>query len=190
MNLNRIVVISTIIILLFISVNIIVLPSSSKAPFSSVRNEENRVNFNVPDYEQKLDNFIINKGQIWNEDILFYTEGHGFRAGFMQNGMMVTMGGEEGRWAYNISFANSKYILPIGIGELKQISNYIYTDDPNNWISEVNHFDRVVYYDLYEYIDLEWYIKDGFLKYTLKELLNHNWLNNWEPYSYPQGQDQ
>lgn len=53
----------------------------------------------------------------------------------------------------------------MGMEKRKGKSNYLYGNDPDNWITGVPHYDKVKYEDVYPGVDLVFYSNEGLLEY-------------------------
>ncbi len=58
--------------------------------------------------------------------------------------------------------------LPEGEIEVLSTRNYFLGNDPQNWVSGVKGFQKILYRDLYPGIDVIWEASEGHLKYTLE----------------------
>jgi PKD repeat protein len=139
--------------------------------------------------------FIKNKGQIGNNQVRFYIQGDGVwfiddgvvfelkdnyelrdigskveyqevellmnpRAGFEPQEPM-----EYCSIVLKLKFSGANLVTPIGKEKLTWNNNYFYGNDSTKWCTEVPNYKEIVYYNLYENIDLRYYITEKGLKY-------------------------
>ena len=64
-----------------------------------------------------------------------------------------------------LNFDNSLAVKPIGIEPMKHKNNYFIGNDPSKWSSDVLNYRKVIYYNLWNNIDLVYYFNDQGLKY-------------------------
>ncbi len=124
--------------------------------------------------------FIKNIGQINNQSVEFYTSFNQGNIYFLKHELMIDLHeypnhshnehkhdeSELKSHAYKISFLNANNYSSC-LGEEKQASilNYFIGNNPSEWYTDVNKFDRILYRNIYENIDVTYYQKDAFLKY-------------------------
>jgi fibronectin type 3 domain-containing protein/DNA-binding transcriptional ArsR family regulator len=66
-----------------------------------------------------------------------------------------------------IGFVDANPVEPIGERSLGGVKNFIKGSDPEGWISNVSSYYEVVYADVWDGIDLKFYINEGMLKYDM-----------------------
>ncbi len=112
------------------------------------------------------DHFVENGGQLNRDDIRFYTLGP-FRAGFTETSVVFAINdAENGTYSYEMVFSHARKVEPEGIDPEEGYYNYM-VGEKERWASRLACYKKVVYKDLWEGIDLVYYIKGGSLKYDL-----------------------
>jgi hypothetical protein len=132
--------------------------------------------------------FIENRGQV-AEGIRFYSRGNP-SVGFRDDGVMFVFNeplhGEEGDSGFNgfretrdtakeketvksaayfLHFDGANKVSPAGKGRIPFESNLLLGSDPSKWTVGVSNYREVVYQNLYEGVDLEYYPTPEGLKY-------------------------
>ena len=114
--------------------------------------------------------FTKNQGQLENDEIYFtYTASDkSFR--FYESSVFIkltkTMEDNTTKSSIiKIIFENSNRVIPVGMEELKHKSNYFIGNDSSKWKSNVPHYEKIVYEELYDGIDLVYYFNEMGLKY-------------------------
>jgi len=115
---------------------------------------------------ENIKSFTENKGQIANNNIIYYSIDGNFNIGFEEGSVMYLLLGERGGWAYRMAFNGSKSVKPVGENPVPYYTNYFYGNDESQWISHVRHYTRITYYNLYPNVDLTFFVKEGGLKYN------------------------
>ncbi len=64
-----------------------------------------------------------------------------------------------------LNFENSNKVVPRGVGLLPHRSNFFYGNDSSKWCTNVLNYHEIVYYNLYENIDLRYCLTEKGLKY-------------------------
>lgn len=128
--------------------------------------------------------FIQNKGQ-WGDDFEYkaslgglntvFLERQGFTYLFHDETNMhkiydhsaeaLNEGVKVNAHAYRVNFVNSKLPTIKGEDVRTEYYNYFLGNDPSKWVSHVSLFDKLVYHDLYEGVNLETYDINGHFKY-------------------------
>ncbi|MFW9996526.1 MAG: SBBP repeat-containing protein, partial [Candidatus Odinarchaeota archaeon] len=108
--------------------------------------------------------FKENRGQLANEDILYYYEGPdlwiGLGAKQVHYSLFLQETGE--RLSFSISFAGARVVNPDGIKQLPHYSHYF----KEKWtITDIRSFGEIYYRNLYPNIDLRFYQSSKGLKY-------------------------
>ncbi len=110
--------------------------------------------------------FTENIGQFDNTDVHFAYFGVSYSMGFCESGYLVYLKGENGLWSMLlVSFPGSNRIIPKGMDELYQKSNYLRGGDPAHWKTEVACYREVIYENLYPGVDLVFSFSDREVKY-------------------------
>ena len=65
----------------------------------------------------------------------------------------------------SVSFLETNDIRPIGKSPLSHDSNYFIGNEPSEWHKGVKDYERIIYPNIYDNIDLEYYLVDGDLEY-------------------------
>ncbi|MGA1822354.1 MAG: fibronectin type III domain-containing protein [Thermoplasmatota archaeon] len=108
---------------------------------------------------------IENRGQLNDDDILFYTLGDPAVAFYDDGYMMTDMGrGSESISSVRIGFAGSSSASVSGCGQTETRMNFMRGDTS---ITDVGTFTELIYTDLYPGIDLKFSFSRGQLKYDL-----------------------
>ena len=136
--------------------------------------------------------FTKNVGQLENDDILFYVQGGGFW--FTEDGAWIELRepkesrvkSQEAnelfepmerfikpepmvykRVILKQEFVGTSTVKPIGKEEIGYFSNYFYGNDSSRWFTKVPNYQEIYYEDLYDGIDLRYYLNQNGLKYDL-----------------------
>jgi len=110
--------------------------------------------------------FTENKGQIKNSDIRFVYAASGCSIGFAKSGYLIKLCREDDRTAVvRVNFENSNQVAPEGREKQPHYSNYFIEDEPSKWRTRVPTYRNVVYNELYDSIDLMFFITERGLKY-------------------------
>ncbi len=108
--------------------------------------------------EVPFSGFIKNQGQINNEEIRYYYSMNGISIGFSCSKIDFVTNSES----FSITFPDANKINPKGIQEQKNYINFFY---PNLHLVNVPTYQEIWYYDLYDKIDLRYYMSEDGLKY-------------------------
>ncbi len=123
---------------------------------------------NVPAISTPIDmpfsGFIQNQGQISDGSIKYYFSTQGMSIGFSTSEIkfVTDSGGGSSLTTFSITFPHAEKITPVGIHRQKNYVNYFYSDFQ---AANVPTFKEVWYYNLYENIDLRYYMSVNGLKY-------------------------
>ncbi|MEA3558977.1 MAG: SBBP repeat-containing protein, partial [Candidatus Thermoplasmatota archaeon] len=115
--------------------------------------------------EGYTDFFISNNGQIENDDVLLYTANGPVKTGFRENGITIAVETEDKGFSYDIDFLGGSSSGPEGMEELDHHTNYFSGSDPDDWHTNVENFENIIYENVWENIDIVYRIVDGRLKY-------------------------
>jgi hypothetical protein len=110
------------------------------------------------DFSLPFSGFIENQGQINNTSICYYFAQNGMKVGFGFSDI-VFIGEKE---SFTISFPESNMVSPIGVNKKAHVVNYIYGDFQK---SNIPTYDMLWFYDLYDGIDLRYFMSETELKY-------------------------
>jgi hypothetical protein len=107
--------------------------------------------------------FIQNLGQIGDDIIEFFYSSDSSTIGFSESSVLVMSHSEEiGKTLLTLSFPNSNNVHPIGLNQKEHSINYFYGDLK---LTNVHSFDEIWFYNLYDGIDLRYYMSSKGLKY-------------------------
>jgi len=110
--------------------------------------------------------FVGNKGQFGSSDILYAYLAQKYHFRFFESGYFIDLTEDNNiSTRLTVSFPGANRVIPRGLDELPQKSNYLKGNDPDNWRTNVSNFGKLVYDDLYDGIDLEFYFSEKGLKY-------------------------
>lgn len=110
--------------------------------------------------------FTENCDQIENPDVLFFYSGPGCAVGFMKSGYLIKLHGKDNHTSVvKVSFDGSNSVMPVGQDQLSHRNNYFYGHDPSDWRTNVTNYGKIIYTDLYNGIDLVFYLSGKGLKY-------------------------
>ncbi len=135
----------------------------SLANESSVKNQINQsINSNV--------GFIENKGQVKDSNIKFYYQSTNIFVGFMKSELtfFYSLNDESQVYNFNLTFPGSNLISPKSYNPLPSATN-IFTG--NSSFTNLKSFNQIFYYNIYNNIDLNFYLTKEGLKY---DLTSHN----------------
>ncbi|GAF70644.1 unnamed protein product, partial [marine sediment metagenome] len=108
--------------------------------------------------------FLENKGQVGNEEVVFYGSLPNGKIAFGESKVMLWMEGTSG--VVMLYFENSRKVTPIGINELETKSNYFLSN--RGTYSNVRSFETIIYYDLWKGIDLHYQVTPKGAKYEFR----------------------
>lgn len=121
--------------------------------------------------------FVKNKGQLKNDHILFYSQEGGIW--FTDDGVWLCIkeknefnddsadGIRNTRVVLKQTFVGSNRVIPIGFEPVDWYSNYFFGNDASGWQTNVPSYKEVHYKNLYNGIDLKYYMQNGDLKYDI-----------------------
>jgi fibronectin type 3 domain-containing protein len=111
--------------------------------------------------------FTENRGQLANDSIHLYGTGGTLAVGFGKEGVVYDYRPIEGNRGamFWVSFEGANDVKPVGEGPLPHKSNFFIGDDPDKWVSGASNFRSVLYPDIYDSIDLRFYLDQDHLKY-------------------------
>ena len=107
--------------------------------------------------------FIQNLGQINDETVEFFYSSGNSTIGFCESSLLILSHSKEiGKSLLTLTFPNSKNVHPIGLNQKEHSINYFYGDLK---LTNVHSFDEIWFYNLYDGIDLRYYMSSLGLKY-------------------------
>ena len=114
--------------------------------------------------------FVKNKGQINNDNIFFTFSDYDKNFAFLESCILINIikirdDTVEGSSEIKLTFENSNKIIPKGLDKLNHKSNYFIGNDMSKWSSNISNYDKIIYENLYEGIDLVYYFNEMGLKY-------------------------
>ncbi|NOQ54513.1 MAG: hypothetical protein GQ558_07915, partial [Thermoplasmata archaeon] len=114
--------------------------------------------------------FTENSGQFGQWPAKYYTMGRPFSVAFGEGWIAYCLQGEDSGGSrtsrvIRVSFEGAADASPEGQGTLGCVNNYLHGQEPSSWITDVPNYERIVYPDLWEGIDMAFYFADGELKY-------------------------
>ena len=120
----------------------------------------------ISDINSVTDGIIIeNKGQK-DPNILYYLNMPNFSIFFLKGGIVYNVHDEKNNeLSYKVYFVNSKDILPVGTDRKPGRFNFFLTSDKNRWVTNARCYSSLTYYNIYENIDLKYYISNSGIKY-------------------------
>ena len=155
--------------------SIILKNNNNNIQITKINNDNENLKFpNKQNLIEKLSNgrgiFIKNQGQLGNDDIYFTYSGDNINFAFCKSSVLVKISKSLGEnttqsSTFKIIFENSNIVIPIGKEELNHKSNYFISNDSSKWKSNVPNFEKVIYKNLYDRIDLIYYFNENGLKY-------------------------
>ena len=106
--------------------------------------------------------FVENKGQNPDRKILYYFSGKTSFIGFSYSKIDFIQTTNDKNTPFSISFTNSNNVTPTGVDNLQSTTNYFIGNSQEIGLSS---FSEIWYYNIYQNIDLRYYISQGGLKY-------------------------
>jgi hypothetical protein len=105
--------------------------------------------------EETSGTFAENRGQIENENILYYCNAGDHGIGFMRSGYLLTISGEDKQsQIISVAFDGSSDVVPEGIEPKEYVTSHFSGSDESRWATGVHEYEKIVYDDLYPGIDL------------------------------------
>jgi hypothetical protein len=145
--------------------------------------EPSNLQTNLGSKEQVVDNYGIfteNRGQ-WDDDIYFIANTDFGHVGFGKSCIFLNLLDIQKYVKNDISsyepdiqvsgyvmiytFQDANLVVPLGLEENTQRSNYIYGNDPNDWVTGAMSYSKLIYHNLWPGIDLVYYFTSEGLKY-------------------------
>ncbi len=109
--------------------------------------------------------FIRNDGQEQDPSIAYYTHSTTPFAAFKPDSVMFLVSNEDTLYAYEANFIGANDVTPIAKEQGPTRFSYFHGATEDEWVTNVPCFERIAYEDLYDGIDLEYYITQEGLKY-------------------------
>ena len=102
--------------------------------------------------------FTKNVGQLENDEVYFTYSAQDKSFGFLESSVLIKLSKTEENITKSeiikLTFENSNKVIPLGVEELSHKSNYFLGNDSSKWRSGVSNFEKIIYENLYEGIDL------------------------------------
>lgn len=126
--------------------------------------------------------FEENRGQLENEEVLYYVKGDPLTIGLTRDGMVLVLTEEaqddlnvrerwvprpRDRWAVRVRFEGCNDATPFATKRSGTSTSYFIGDEASKWIADAPTFTEVHYPSLYDGVSLRVYFQDGMLKYDL-----------------------
>ena len=110
--------------------------------------------------------FTENQGQIENPDVKYIYGGSDLSIGFIGSGYLIKLTNEKNITSVvKVTFKEANRVAPEGRGEFSHKSNFFKGNDSSKWKSGVRNYEKVMYEDIYDGIDLVFYTNEKGLKY-------------------------
>ena len=128
-------------------------------------NEENQSPRIGTDNISKAGFFTENQGQIENTDIKYVYPGSDISIGFVESGYLIKLTNEDNLTSVvEVNFEGANKVMPVGDEELPHRNNYFRGNDSSKWRTNVSNYQKVIFEDLYDGIDLIFYANERGLK--------------------------
>ncbi len=111
--------------------------------------------------------FTENRGQ-WDAKLKFIARTSFGTMALEDDGVSYNVIKKGGGQVIKIHFLNSLGTSPYGISDCGFGSNYFLGNDPNLWVTEARSYQKVRYENVWAGIDIEYYFKEGELKYDIR----------------------
>ena len=114
---------------------------------------------------------IENIGQFERDDIRYYAAGDPVSVSFGEEWIEYIIrrprGGDEYEvLQYRVTFSNAMVTTPTGSRDIG-LSNYLTGNVKSDWITGARHNKELIYYDVWDGIDIRFFFTEGKLKYEL-----------------------
>lgn len=107
--------------------------------------------------------FERNSGQL-SDEIEFFGRGKNFKVNFLTNNVHWSFSGHKRALSLQFLDTNSLSIV-VGVDQLSGKSHYFHGNNPKLWKTNVGHYAKVRYANLYPRIDVEFYETQGQIEY-------------------------
>ncbi|MEP7336366.1 MAG: hypothetical protein ABI977_01260, partial [Acidobacteriota bacterium] len=138
----------------------------NKAPRTSATTPEAATKARVAENYGKLPlSFEANEGQ-FNNQARFVSRGHGYNLALTRTSAALSLRSNDGRAVVEMQPLNSNPNPAItGVDKLPGISNYLLGNNPSKWRTNVPHYAKVKYEQVYAGVDLVYYGNQRQLEY-------------------------
>jgi len=110
--------------------------------------------------------FTENRGQIQNHDVCLVYTGSDYSIAFVERGYFIKFSGEENSSSMvMVTFEGANSVVPEGREKLTHESNYFIGNDSSGWRTKVSNYNKIIYEEIYDGIDLMFYTTKKGLKY-------------------------
>ena len=110
--------------------------------------------------------FTENQGQIENSDVKFLYAASDLSIGFIVSGYLIKLTNEKNFTSVvKVTFEGANQATPEGKGDLPHKNNYFRGKDSLKWKIGISNFEKIIYPNLYDGIDLQFYLNENGLKY-------------------------
>ena len=149
----------------------------SKDNKTLTKEEKNIENSKIPNEEKIKQNlakmkgyFTKNQGQLDNDDVYFTYSTSDMSFRFCKSSVLIKLSktlddNTTKSTTIKITFENSNKVIPIGKEELNHKSNYFIGNDSSKWKSNIPNYEKIIFKNLYNGIDLVYYFNEKGIKY-------------------------
>lgn len=147
------------------------IPSDHKNDYENIIKSQNMEKTKIKNKLPDMNKFFTkNQGQLENDEIFFTYSTQDKTFGFSESSILIKLFKKTDddnikSSTIKLTFENSNKVTPIGINELTHKNNYFTGSDKSKWTSNVLNYERIVYENLYNGIDLIYYFSENGLKY-------------------------
>ena len=114
--------------------------------------------------------FIENRGQ-WDDDVLYASVTDFGHAAITRDGILYNIkngnGEETGGSVISVTPSGGRITEVVATEETGTYYNFLIGNDPSNWASDVHSYEKIIIRDVWEGIDIEYYMKESSLKYDM-----------------------
>lgn len=144
----------------------------SRQSDTEIRANDIEIDYVVPivsrEVIERMDGFFTeNIGQCSNQDVIFTAQGDPLSIALTQHEILFYLTDAESGLSssFRLRLLNSNPVIPIGIGRMDHLTNFLLGNDASEWRRGAINFREVVYPNIYKNIDLRLYIDEGRFKY-------------------------
>ena len=162
---NQLLRVSTIVILVFFLLFGAILQPHIIDHSIGIDKEENQEAMEGSKIVPKAIWFTENQGQIENTDVKYVYASSEISIGFIESGYLIKLTNEENLTSVvEVTFEAANKVIPVGSEELPHRNNYFRGNDSSKWRTNVKNYQKVLFEDLYDGIDLIFYATEKGLK--------------------------
>ena len=146
-------------------------PKDNDIEINNISNNDNpNTQINKENCKNIKDFFTKNQGQFENDEIYFTYSNNDKTFGFSKSYILIKLSEslEDNKTKSSIikiTFENSNKAIPKGIEELNHKSNYFIGNNISKWKNNIPNYEKIIYENLYDGIDLIYYFCEDGLKY-------------------------